>query len=161
MVTETGDNMEKDKLYSKSKAPFADEEPEEPAVEVDSVMFYPYLHYVSEKKRYEIAGFAQVELYTDGSAEVVTVQPPEFEKFLEEHVYDQEDNYLELVSDCHVFNQMLASHWRQLPLMQKFNGYVGFIETDEEGLDKMIEEHGWRLDELEQEGEEPDEDKED
>ena len=146
--------MEKETIYSKSKAPFADEEPEEPVVEVDSVLFYSYLKYVPEKERYEILGFAQVELYTDDSAEVVTVQPPEFEEFLEEHVYDQENDYLKLVSDCHVFNQMLAVHWRQLPLMQKFNGYVGFVETDEEGLDKMIEEYGWLPDEEAEETEE-------
>jgi hypothetical protein len=157
VVTELGDNMEKETIYSKSKAPFADEEPEEPVVDVEGMLFYTYLQYVPEKNLTEIKGFVQVELYTDDSAEVVTVQPPEFEEFLEEHVYDQEDDYLKLVSDCHVFNQMLAVHWRQLPLMQKFNGYVGFVETDEEGLDKLIEQFGWRLDELEQEAEETEE----
>jgi hypothetical protein len=140
-------------LYPKSKAPVG-EMPEEPVAGVDSVMFYVYLAWNSEKDRYDIEGFAQLELYADGSAEVVTVEPPEFEKFLEEHVYDQENDYLELVSDETAFNQMLAVHWRQLPLMQKFNGYAGFIETDEEGLDKMIEMYGWLPDEK------PDESKE-
>lgn len=145
--------MTEDKdLYPKSKAPVG-EMPEEPKNEVDSVMFYSYLAWNSEKDRYDIEGFAQVELYADGSAEVVTVEPPEFEKFLEERVYDQESDYLELVSDETAFNQMLAAHWRQLPLM--FSGaYSKFIETDEEGLDKMIEMYGWLPDEK------PDESKE-
>ena len=129
-----------------------------PKPEVDSVKFYSYLAWNGDKKRYDIEGFAQVEIWTDGSAEVVTVEPPEFEKFFEEHVYDQENEYLKLVSDCHVFNQMLAVHWKQLPLMQKFNGYAGFIETDEEGLDKMIDEYGWLPDTVEDE-KKPDESK--
>lgn len=135
--------MAEDKdLYPKSKAPVG-EMPEEPKPGVDSVMFYSYLAWNNEKSRYDIEGFAQVELYTNGSAEVVTVEPPEFEKFLEKNVYDAEDPYLKAVSEYSVFNQMLALHWRQLPRMWRFNGYSGFFETDEEGLDKMIDEYGW------------------
>lgn len=121
--------------------------PEEPVNSIDSVMFYSYLAWNSEKERYDIEGFAQVELNADGSAEVVTVEPPEFEKFLEKNVYDAEDPYLKAVSEYSMFNQMLALHWRQLPRMWRFNGYSGFIETDEEGLDKMIEQYGWLPDE--------------
>jgi len=148
--------MAEDKdLYPKSKAPVG-EMPEEPKNEVDSVMFYSMVAHNNEKDRFEIEGFAQVELYTDGSAEVITVQPPEFEKFLEEYVYDVEDPYLKIVSPYSVFNQMLAAHWRQLPLMWS-GTYSRFIETDEEGLDKLMENLGWRLDELEEK--KPDESK--
>ncbi|MEL7626215.1 MAG: hypothetical protein AAGU15_05085 [Anaerolineaceae bacterium] len=139
-------------LHAKSKAPVGDK-PEEPVNSIDSVMFYSHLYWNDEKKRYDIEGFAQVELYTDGSAEVITVQPPEFEKFLEEYVYDVEDPYLKIVSPYSVFNQMLAAHWRQLPLMWS-GTYSRFIETDEEGLDKLIEMHGWFPDEKPEDEEE-------
>lgn len=149
--------MAEDKnLHPKSKAPVG-EMPEEPKNEVDSVLFYSMVAHNNEKDRFEIEGFVQVELYTDGSAEVVTVEPPEFEKFLEEHVYDVEDPYLKIVSDETAFNQMLAVHWRQLPLMWS-GTYSKFVETDEEGLDKLMENLGWRLDELEEK--KPDESKE-
>jgi len=119
---------------------------------------FVYILHNGEKDRYEIKGVAVVNFYSNGAAEVLNVEPEGFEEeFLEKNVYDVEDHYLTLVSDESQFNQMLAAHWNQLPLMYK-SPYSLFVKVDSEGLDKMIEEFGWRLDELEQEGEEPDED---
>jgi hypothetical protein len=144
--------MTENDLYPESEAPF--KKPEEMINQEDSMMFYSYLLWNEEKDRYDIMGFAQVEFYTDGSAEVVTVQPPEFEKFLEEQVYGVENPHLQLVSSYHKFNEMLAEHWKKLPVMWQFNLYSGFIETDEEGLDKMIVKYGWLPDEKPEENKE-------
>ena len=132
--------------FTKSNAPkeVAGEKPEtEEAI-------FALLEWVSNKSAYEIRGFVRVDLYASGYAEAYGVEPEEFEDFLEEHVYDVEDPYLKLVSDETAFNQMLAAHWNQLPLMWRFNGYSGFLKLDEKGLDELIDKYGWLPDTVEE-----------
>lgn len=138
-------------LITESKAPkeVMGEMPEEPKVEVAEEAIFAYLNYNSEKKRHDIEGFVRVDLYNNGYAEPYGVEPDEFEEFLEKEVYDVEDDYLTLVSPYKVFNQMLASHWNQLPLMRRFNGYSGWLKLDEKGLDELIDIHGWQVDKAE------------
>jgi|GEM_PF-6372511 hypothetical protein len=139
-----------EELFSESKAPkeVVGEKPEEPKPEIEEEAIFALLEWVSNKDTYEIKGFIRVDLYTNGYAEAYGVEPEEFEDFLEKNIYDVEDPYLKIVSEETAFNQMLASHWNQLPLMWKFNGYSGILKLDEKGLDELIDKYGWQPDKV-------------
>jgi hypothetical protein len=138
-------------LFTESKAPkeIVGEKPEEPKPEIGEEAIFALLEWDTKKGAYEIKGFVRVDLYTNGYAEAHGVEPEEFEEFLEKKIYNVEDPYLSMVSDETAFNQMLATHWNQLPLMWKFNGYSGILKLDEKGLDELIDKYGWQPDKVE------------
>lgn len=78
----------------------------------------------------------------EGQADIIEIAPEGFEDYLERRVYSLEMDEFLLVSDEKKFNPGLLSHWEQLKLAMRFNGYGGAMVMENDAFEEWLNETG-------------------